>query len=260
MKHALQNSKIALFAGLFIIVICTSAWQLQINEAPAAQDNEQACSGDTTRPGAVYPDKIDLGINTDSILKAAQAALSAIDFNKMQQQINASLSNINFEEINKNIEASMKNIDWDKMKIEMNKAMDEAKAEIAKVNTKEIKESLEKAKAELKSEQFKQKIDLSNLQKEVQESMAKAKKEIEKAKTEIANYKDFVAALQSDGLIKAGEPYKIELKDNVLYINGVQQTKATTEKYRRYYQGKTHFTIYDNKGKKDKDDDEGTDQ
>jgi hypothetical protein len=258
MKHVLQNSKIALFTGLFIIVIGTSAWQLQTNAEPAAQDSEQACSGDTTRPGTVYPDKIDLGINTDSILKAAQSAVSAIDFNKIQQQINASLANINFDEINKNIEASMKNIDWDKMKMEVNKAMDEAKAEIAKVNTQEIKASLEKAKAELNSEQFKKQIDLSNLQKEVQESMVKAKKEIEKAKTEIANYRNFVAALQSDGLIKAGEPYKIELKDNVLYINGVKQSNETTEKYRKYYQGKTHFTIYDNKGKNDKEE-EGTD-
>src|SRR4051794_41126682 len=102
MKHVLQSSKIALYTGLLIIVIGTSAWQLQTDEEPATQDNEQACS-DTTRPGTVYSDKIDLGINIDSIMKAAQTAVSSIDFNKIQQQINASLANINFEEINKNI-------------------------------------------------------------------------------------------------------------------------------------------------------------
>jgi hypothetical protein len=257
MKHVLQNSKIALFAGLFVIVIGTSAWQIHTYQAPAKQDDEQTACNDTTRPGTVYPDQIDLGINTDSILKAAQAALSAVDFNKLQQQINISIAKINIDEINKNIEASMKKVDWNKMKIDVDKAMDEAKLEMAKVDKEQIKESIEKAKAELQSEQFKQQIDLSNIQKEVEESMEKARKEIEKAKTEIANYKSFVSALQKDGLIKAGEAYKIELKDNVLYINGVKQTKATTDKYRKYYGGKTHFTIYDNKHQEDED--EGTD-
>jgi len=258
MKHVLQNSKIPVFAVLFIVVISTSAWQIQTDKEPPAQDSEQTHS-DTTRPGTVYSDKIDLGVNTDSVMKAAQAAVSAIDFNKIQQQINASLAKINFDEINKNIEAAMKNVDWDKMKIEVSKAMDKAKVEMAKVDKEQIKQSLEKAKAELKSEQLKQHIDLSNMKKEVEESMAKARKEIEKAKVEIANYRSFVAALQQDGLIKAGAPYKIELKDNVLYINGIKQTRETTEKYRKYYQGKTHFTIYDNKGQEDKDEDEGTD-
>src|SRR4051812_49307759 len=208
MKHVLQNSKVALFAGLFIIVIGTSAWQIQNDGSQTSENSKQTCY-DTTRPGTIHSDKIDLGVNTDSALRAAQSALSAIDFNKLQIEINNSIAKINFDEINKNIEASMKNIDWDKMKIEVNKAMDEAKTEMAKVDTKQIKESLEEAKVELKSEQLKQKIDLSNLQKEIEVNLAKARKEMDKAKTEIANYKDFVAALQSDGLIKVGEPYKI---------------------------------------------------
>jgi len=258
MKHVLQNSKVPLFAGLFFIVIGTSAWQFQTDGKQTNENSQQACY-DTTRPGTIYPDKIDLGVNTDSILRAAQSALSAIDFNKLQVEINNSIAKINLEEINKSIDSSMKNIDWDKMKIEVDKAMDMAKVEMAKVDTKQIKESLEKAKAELKKEQLNQKIDLSNLQIEVEKSMAKARKEMEKAKIDIANYKNFVAALQKDGLIKVGEPYKIELKDDVLYINGVKQSKQTTEKYRKYYQGKTHFSIYDNKGKGDKNEDEGTD-
>jgi len=260
MKDVLQNSKVALFAGLLIITIGASAWQLQTDGQQTSENNKQACS-DTTRPGSVYSDQIDLGVNTDSVMKAAQTAISAIDFNKLQQEINASMAKVNFNEIDKNIEAAMKNIDWDKMKLEINKAMDNAKVEMEQVNTKEIKENLEKLKAELQSEKFKQKIDLSGMQKELQENMANARKEIDKAKTAIANYRDFVAALQSDGLIKANEPYKIELKDDVLYINGVKQSKETTEKYRKYYQGKTHFTIYDNKdsGAKHKDDGSGTD-
>src|SRR4051812_32128451 len=111
MKHVLQNSKVALFAGLFIIVISTSAWQIQTDGKQANENSRQNCS-DTTRPGTVHPDKIDLGVNTDSIIIAVQAALSAIDFSKLQQEINVSISKINLEEINKNIEASMKTIDW----------------------------------------------------------------------------------------------------------------------------------------------------
>lgn len=241
MRHAFQISKIALFAGLFIIVIGTSAWQIKTNTPPAKDDSQQL--SDTTRPGAVHPDQIDLGVNTDSIMKAAETAVGAIDFKQLQQQINASLANINFDEINKNIANAMKNVDWEKMKMDVSKAMDEAKVQMAKVNEVQVKASLEKAKAELKQ------VDLSKIQNEVATSMAKARTEIEKSRTEIANYRNFVAALQNDGLIKAGEPYKIELKDNVLYINGVQQSKATTEKYRKFYQDKTHFSIYDNKGK-----------
>jgi hypothetical protein len=259
MKHVLQNSKVALFAGLFIIVIGASAWQIQTDGKQANESRMQACR-DTTRPGTTYPDQIDLRVNIDSIMKAAQTAISAIDYNKLQQEINAAVAKINFDEINKNIDAAMKNIDWEKMKIDVNKEMDEAKAEMAKVDKEQIKQSLEKAKAELQSEQFKQQIDMSNLQKELEKNMEKARKEMEKAKVEITNYRNFVSALQSDGLIKPGEPYKIELKDNVLYINGVKQSKSTTERYRKYYQGKTNFTLYDNKGKGDKNkDDEGTD-
>src|SRR5690348_17127273 len=186
MKDVLQNSKIALFAGLLIIVICSSAWQIHTDTAQTSENNEQVCA-DTTGPGSVYSDKIDLGVNIDSIMKAAQTALSAVDFNKLQQEINVSVAKINLEEINKNIEAAMKNIDWEKMKLDVNKAMDEAKVEKAKANTEEIKKSLAKVKTELNSEQFKKNIDLSNLQEEVAKSMENAKREIEKAKKEIAN-------------------------------------------------------------------------
>src|SRR5689334_2557805 len=102
MKHVLQNSKVPLFAGLFIIVIGTSAWQLQTDGKQANESRMQACS-DTTRPSTVNPDQIDLGVNVDSIMKAAQTAISAIDFKKLQEEINASIAKINYDEINKNI-------------------------------------------------------------------------------------------------------------------------------------------------------------
>src|SRR4051812_47672969 len=103
MKHVLQNSKVALFAGLLIIVISTSAWQIHTDGKQANENSKQACN-DTTRPGTVYTDKIDLGVNIDSVMKAAQTTLSAIDLSKLQQEINISISKINVDEINKNIE------------------------------------------------------------------------------------------------------------------------------------------------------------
>ncbi len=250
MKHVLQTSKIALFAGLFIIVICTSAWQIQGNKGAAEEDYKQA-GADTIGPGAVNIDEIDLGVNSDSMLKAAQTAIAAIDLTKLQQQIKTSLANINFDEMNKNIEVSLNKIDWDKMKVEVDVALDEAKAEMAKVNTKEIKESMEKAMAEMKTEQLNQKINLSNLQNELQESLENAKKEIKKSEVEIANYRALIGALEKDGFIKAGQSYTVALKDNVLYINGAKQSKETTDKYRKYYNGKTNFSIYDSKRQKE---------
>ena len=86
MKDVLQNSKIALFAGLLIIVICASAWQIHTDTTQTTKNGEQVCT-DTTGPSTVYSDKIDLGVNVDSIMKAARTALSAVNFNKLQQLI-----------------------------------------------------------------------------------------------------------------------------------------------------------------------------
>lgn len=47
----------------------------------------------------------------------------------------------------------------------------------------------------------------------------------------------------NDGIIDKNKPYTIELKDGVLYINGAKQSKATTEKYSKYYSGKKNFVL-----------------
>ncbi len=245
MKHVSQNSKIFLFAGLFIISIGASAWQFKGNRQ-VIRESAKETNYDTAGPAANHIDKIDLRLNFDSIMQAAQASIAAIDYNKIQQEVNASLASINFNEINKSIENALKSIDWDKMKTDVAASLDEVKASVATIDTKQLQQELAQIKIQLNSQQFKESINLKGLQQQLQQSMNAAKHGIAEAKKELDNYKALAAALQHDGLLKADQPFKVELKNDELYINDVKQTKQVTEKYRRFYSGKKDFSVFDN--------------
>ena len=46
-----------------------------------------------------------------------------------------------------------------------------------------------------------------------------------------------------EGLLKAGEDYKIEYKNKELLINGKKQSQQTTDKYRKYFRDNSNITI-----------------
>jgi hypothetical protein len=94
----------------------------------------------------------------------------------------------------------------------------------------------------LGKEQMNIKIDGEKIRQQVEEGMRKAKAGMEKAREEIKNLQEFTDELEKDGLINKKKGYKIQVKDGELYINGANQSKETSDKYRKYYR-KENFTI-----------------
>ena len=74
------------------------------------------------------------------------------------------------------------------------------------------------------------------MEKQVEESMKDARIQMEKAKKQLQELKEFTDALQKDGLIDKDKRFSIEWKNGGdLYINGTKQSKEISEKYRKYY-------------------------
>ena len=53
---------------------------------------------------------------------------------------------------------------------------------------------------------------------------------------------ELTKALDNDGLVDNKKPYKLEVKDGELYINGTKQTKQISKKYRKFYKD-DNYTI-----------------
>ncbi len=69
---------------------------------------------------------------------------------------------------------------------------------------------------------------------QINDAMNKAKADIEKAKQSLQKMKDFTDALAADNLIDKKKGYTTEWKNGDLYINGTQQSKSISDKYRKY--------------------------
>lgn len=248
MKHATHHSKTVVITLLLVAFVGFSSWQPQPKQyQPQNPELQYARLYDTTRPGTNYIDQIDIRLNADSLREAVEAALAAIDVNKLQQDINAALSNVDFKKINEEVEASLKNIDFDKIKADAAQALNKAKLSLERLDGDSIRRELEKIKIEFNKDALKKNMDVKKLAENVRRDVEKAKLELGKSQAELNNYKSFAAELQKDGLIPKGKPFSAELKSGELYINGVKQSKETTEKYRRFYMGKMDFFIHNGK-------------
>jgi hypothetical protein len=51
-------------------------------------------------------------------------------------------------------------------------------------------------------------------------------------------YDNMLKKMEADGLIDLQSPYKVEKKDNSLFINDVEQTKSVYKKYDHYFHNK----------------------
>lgn len=230
-------------ATLFVVFVATVSWQADKN-APA-QNNRIATGNtrDTIPPKSADPHQTDIQLNFDSVLQQVSVALSKIDYQKMQSDAQKALADIDYTKLNQDIKTAMKKIDLSNLKLDVSSAIDSAKMSIDKIRWEDMKRDLEKAKAELNKTAALQKINTDSLQKHVQQALKNAQLQLREAQTELALQHDLPAALSEGGLLTLSEPYRVELKDGYLYINGKKQTKAITNKYASYYGGKTHFVV-----------------
>jgi hypothetical protein len=78
--------------------------------------------------------------------------------------------------------------------------------------------------------------------------LQKAKAELQKAKGQLQRLRDFKSDLEAEGLIKKGRPYRIEIKEGKLYINGKKQKKSVYNKFKEKYPelfGERNFKLED---------------
>ena len=142
-------------------------------------------------------------------------SLKNLDMEKIMLNSEKAFKSIDWQKMNDDINSSLKSIDWD----HMNKSMDLAF------------EQIEKNKDIMKM----------NWEKTWKESMDQAKKGMETAKIEMRRLRDFVRDLEKDGIIKKGEPFSIEFDHGKLIINGKEQPKEVTDKYRNSEKYKSYF-------------------
>jgi hypothetical protein len=184
-------------------------------------------------------------LDVEKIMKEAEQAINKVEFEKIQEQVKTAIKeaekNVDLKEVEKELSKSMaelkkeleksKQIDHEKLK----KELQEAKKEIEKEKV-ELQRDMEKLKAELKRE----KIDM-------EKELTKAKQEISKAREELTMYKTMISEMEKDGLLKSEEDYTIQYKNGKLSINGKEQPKDITDKYRKYISKET-LTIKSEKG------------
>ena len=247
MKNVRFTSSLIKVCGLFVFVVILSSWQPEKRVIPQSEFSG-AADADTSVPKTFNTDEVNLQLNMDSIMQQVNLALKQIDYQKINAEVQKAMAQVDYNKINKEIHEAMNNIDWTKMKMDVSASLDSAKEAINKIDWNEMKTELSKAQTEVKKAMAEQKINSEEIKREVEKSLKEAQKNLQSAKAELTNYKGLQATLMNDGLISKNKPYTIELKNGVLYINGIKQSKATTEKYSKYYSGKKNFILKNDGG------------
>ena len=250
MKNVRSASSLFQVAGCLLFIIAAVAWQADTTQV-IHSPNRVAIGKDTTPTKSAHPDEIDLQLNFDSVMQQLNIELSKIDYAKINVDVQKAMDQINYNKLSNDINTAMKNVDWDKMKFDIAKSLDSAKLAINNIKWDEMKAEVAKAQVEAKKAMAIQKINMDSFNVQLQKSLQEAQKGLQSAKVEWQNYKALEEALKKDGLIQAGKSYTIELKNGILYLNGVKQTEATTDKYRKYYSGKKNFTLKNEDGGED---------
>ncbi len=137
------------------------------------------------------------------------------DFKKQQEDLKKTMASIDHEKILKEVEASL-------AKMKMEGYEDEMKAALAK-----SKKEIEKSRKEFKMPE----IDFADIEK----NLKHAKVEMQKAKENLKELETMLREMKADGLIDEKDNYEIEYKNGDLFINGKQQSKEVTEKYKKYF-------------------------
>jgi hypothetical protein len=183
-------------------------------------------------------DKAMKDIDWSKIEKEMKAAMQKMntDMSKMKADMQQQMEEIDVQKIKADAQKALEGIDPAKIKVDMDAAM-------SKIDMEKVKKEMERIKA---TDFKKIEADLKNLKPELEKQMKEAHENIEKAKVEIKEYKNFVDGLEKDGLINKKEGYTIEIKKETLVINGKEQPAAVFNKYRAFLEKHANTTIKKN--------------
>lgn len=172
-------------------------------------------------------------IDAEKIRAQVAEAMKAVDAINVQAEVDKAMKSVDAAMLKANIDMAMKAADIEKIKADVN-------ASIAKIDWEKINGEIEKAS---KVEMPKIELELKDLGPKIEKEMANARQELDKAKVELKAYKNFIDALDRDGLINKNENYKIEYRNGELTINGKKQTADAAKKYGEFLNGRKDFTI-----------------
>lgn len=174
-------------------------------------------------------------INQEKMEKEMREAMKRmeIDMSAVEVDIARAMKDIDMEKINLDVQKAMAEIDSEKLKAEVSEAM-------AKVDMQKIKAEIQKAK----SIDFKKmKAEMEAIQPHMKKAMKEAQVGIAQARKEITLYKNLVAALEKDGLLKQDENFTVEYKNGELTINGKKLSAEAAGRYKKYLGNKEDFTL-----------------
>jgi hypothetical protein len=241
MKKIFENMKPYALAVLPVAVIIICAWQ---NPGQNQKDSQKVyVNQKDTIPGDLNKEDYDefkmkdldkamkeLDINMDKL----DEQMKHLDVN-IDKEIEESLAKVDFDKIGKEVEESVNAINWKELQKEIDNSMDQAQEEIKKIDFNKINDEMKELQEKFQSKEFKEQFNSEKLHKEIDDAMSKAKEGIEKAKEELREMKNFTDELAKDKLIDKKKGYTIEWKNGDLYINGKEQPKDVSDKYRKYY-------------------------
>jgi hypothetical protein len=228
MKRSLKHLSRFTYLILPVTALILAAWKTPANNCSGRA--VAIAQSDTTPDTQQNFDNAmkQLDINLDNL----NAQMKNLDIN-LDKQLDA-IAKINIDDIQKQTEAAMKTIDWDKIQQSTNASIKVAQDEIAKIDFSKMQNEMKELQQKMQSDAMKSQLNSEKLHKEINDAMTKAQEGINKAQEKLQRMKDFTDALAGEGLIDKKKGYTIEWKDGNLYIDGKQQPKNISDKYRKY--------------------------
>jgi hypothetical protein len=159
-------------AGLVLIVVTASAWQLKDKKqhhADTATANNYA-DADTTKPRKHGNDKDDYGVRDNDGLNI-NIDLSGLD-TTINEVVHDALKSVNVNAIVNQALQSVKQIDWDEINNEVQQSLKDAQHEIDNIDMKEIDREIKDAQQEIKNEHI---IDSAEINRIVRDALRNVK-------------------------------------------------------------------------------------
>jgi hypothetical protein len=238
-------------AGFVFAAITFVAWK-STDDAQTLKPDTGHIQKDTTPVRKRVYDKQEYKIgDLDEALKELDRARIELndnvrfDLSKIDKELKKAIKEIDFDRISQEITASLKKVDWEKTKLDIEKAVHQADIQLKELDMKHIEKQIDRARESIDAAKISSRIDMDRIRQSVAQGIASANVGIEYAKKEITQLKEFINALDKEGLINKKKGFRIEIKDKKLYINGTRQSQEVNDKYRKYFKGEDYI-IEDN--------------
>jgi hypothetical protein len=234
MKNVFKSPKAYMLAGLLVIVVTASAWQLKDKKQKhdtTAHDNNIA--SDTANPRKHDFDKDDYGMKDfEQSMKQLDIQLKNLDVNLggldtvINKSVRQALANIDFAKIGRDVDDAVKSVDWNEINNTINGSLKTALESLKNIDADKIRLDVQDELDKINSKDFNIHFDGAELGKTINDAVNNAMGSIGGLTQWAQDWSDLTKGLEKDGLIDRKKGYKIEWKDNgELYINGTRQPK-----------------------------------